>query len=133
MPSLQQDIRNLINGVTQQPDGLQLENQCEIQENALSSAAEGLKKRYPTNWVGNLVPADIDPETNPNKYLNSHIHFIHRDDAEQYVVLVNSLGHVKVFDLQTSEEKTVNPAADVAESYLASTEPVDDITALTHC
>jgi hypothetical protein len=45
MPLINTSVPNLIQGVSQQPDASRFAGQCEEQENALSSVADGLKKR----------------------------------------------------------------------------------------
>ena len=47
-------IPNLLNGVSQQPAPLRQPTQAEIQENALSDVADGLKKRPNTDHTGNF-------------------------------------------------------------------------------
>ena len=120
MRAIEHEQKNMINGVTQQPTGQSLPTQCKVQENALSSPAEGLKKRYPTEWISSLT-TDTD-------FLGCHIHFIHRDSAEKYVILISKTGSVKVFDLTTGAEKTVSGAL---AAYLATADPTNDLASLT--
>ena len=78
MPLINTSVPNLIQGVSQQPDATRFAGQCEEQENALSSVAEGLKKRPNTRHIGRLLGQAIAD--------NSFVHFINRDD-EKYVVI----------------------------------------------
>jgi len=79
MPLINTAVPNLIQGVSQQPDATRFAGQCEEQENALSSVADGLKKRPNTRHVGKLLSSVIDS--------NSFVHFINRDDNEKYVII----------------------------------------------
>ena len=54
MALIAEQISNLINGVSQQPPALRLASQAAIQENGLSTIAEGLKKRPPLEYVAKL-------------------------------------------------------------------------------
>ena len=44
MPLINTSLPNLIQGVSQQPDAVRYDGQCEAQENALSSVVDGLQK-----------------------------------------------------------------------------------------
>ena len=81
MPLISEQISNLINGVSQQPPSLRLASQSQVQENAMVTIAEGLKKRPPLEHVTKLSnKTDTDAK----------VHFINRDADERYVVLVTS-------------------------------------------
>jgi len=79
MPLINTSVPNLIQGVSQQPDATRFAGQCEEQENALSSVAEGLKKRPNTRHIGRLLTTAIDED--------SFVHFIDRDDSEKYCII----------------------------------------------
>lgn len=81
MPLITEQISNLINGVSQQPPSLRLASQCEIQENGLSTVAEGVKKRPPLEHVTKL---------NNKTDTDAKVHFINRDPDERYVVTICS-------------------------------------------
>lgn len=90
-------IPNLFQGVSQQPVSLRLNTQAELQENALSSIVEGLKKRPPTTHVAKLSNLS---------YSGVQVHTIARDANEKYVVIISN-GDLKVYDIN-GVEKTVN-------------------------
>ena len=48
-------VPNLINGVTQQPPELRLNNQLEVQENGYPDVVEGLRKRPPSLFLKHLL------------------------------------------------------------------------------
>ena len=79
MPLINTAVPNLIQGVSQQSDATRFAGQCEEQENALSSVADGLKKRPNTRHVGKLLSSAIDS--------NSFVHFINRSGTEKYVII----------------------------------------------
>lgn len=54
MALVSKSISNLIGGVSQQPDAIRFDNQCDAQDNAYPSVLDGLTKRPPTEHVGNL-------------------------------------------------------------------------------
>ena len=79
MALINTSVPNLIQGVSQQPDATRFAGQCEEQENALSSVADGLKKRPNTRHVGKLITEAIRSD--------SFIHFINRSENEKYVLI----------------------------------------------
>lgn len=92
------NIPNLINGVSQQPPTLRLASQCEAQENFHASVSDGLRRRPATRYVAQLSATE---------WSDTFLHTIRRDIAERYLVAITG-GQVKVFDLATGVEKTVN-------------------------
>lgn len=81
MPLVSKTLPGLFNGVSQQPDTLRLDSQCELQENALSLIVDGVSKRPPTEWVAN-----ISSKANPRAF----VHTINRDINERYVVVITA-------------------------------------------
>jgi len=69
----------LSKGVSQQPDATRFDGQCEEQENALSSVAEGLKKRPNTRHIARLLETAIEED--------SLVQFVNRSETERYVVI----------------------------------------------
>ncbi|MQB00666.1 MAG: phage tail protein [Actinobacteria bacterium] len=100
MALVTQPIPSFINGVSQQPAILRLVTQVEAQENLVSSVVEGLKKRPPSLHVDKLTATDFSAD---------FVHFINRDDAEQYITFFGETG-VSVFDMSDGTEKTVTYA-----------------------
>lgn len=81
MPLINQSVPNLIQGVSQQPDAVRFEGQCEDQVNAISSIVDGLSKRQSTEIIANL-----NHEINENDI----VHFIDRSETEQYVITLSN-------------------------------------------
>ena len=79
MALINTSVPNLIQGVSQQPDATRFDGQCEEQENALSSVAEGLKKRPNTRHIARLLTSAIDGD--------SFVHFVNRSESEQYAII----------------------------------------------
>ncbi len=98
MPLINTAVPNLIQGVSQQSDASRFAGQCEEQENALSSVADGLKKRPNTRHIAKLMTEAIDED--------SFVHFIDRDDNEKYVVIHNGT-NVRVFNILTGVESSI--------------------------
>ena len=81
MPLIQQTIKNLIAGISQQPPKLRHAEQLEEQINGFSTEAGGLQKRPPTQHIRRL----------PALPLKTKVHLINRDENE---ILSLSLGIV---------------------------------------
>lgn len=112
-------IPSLIQGISQQPDAQRDPSQGEIQINAMSSLAEGLRKRESTHCVAKVSTSSFG---------DVYFHQILRDSAEKYLVVIGKTA-IKVFDLQ-GNEKTVS--APYGYSYLSSiTSAKADIRAAT--
>lgn len=90
MPLINTSLPNLVQGVSQQPDTLRFDGQCEDQLNALSSVADGLKKRPNTRYLSELISTAVDD--------GAFVHFINRDKGEKYVLIINN-NIVRVFDI----------------------------------
>ena len=54
MALINTSLPNLIQGVSQQPDTLRFDGQCDEQINALSSVTDGLKKRPNSMFIKQL-------------------------------------------------------------------------------
>lgn len=120
MGLINQDIKNLVSGVSQQPPILRHPEQLEEQLNGYSSEAGGLQKRPPTIFEANLGKRG-------NAINKPLIHFIDRDTNEKYIVIFTGAG-IDVFDLQ-GNKKTVNINEDA--SYIYTQSPRSNIKAIT--
>lgn len=118
MGMINRSIPNLYNGVSQQPPALRLPSQAEIQENAVSSVIDGLRKRPPTRHLAKISSATLT---------DSYVHTINRDILSQYVVIITN-GDLKVYDL-AGNAKTVNFPD--GKGYLSSTTPRASFAAVT--
>lgn len=81
MSLISQSIKNMVAGVSQQPQVLRMPDQAEEQVNGYSSESHGLLKRPPTQHISKLPLSKqlVD---------NSLVHFINRDEKEKYVAFV---------------------------------------------
>ena len=118
MPLITTAVPNLIQGVSQQSDATRFAGQCAEQENAISSVAEGLKKRPNTRYINKLENSAIAS--------NSFIHFIKRTDDEQYVLVFES-NTLRAYDLNTGAVEAITGST----TYLNTTSPRTAIKALT--
>lgn len=112
MSLINQDIKNLVSGISQQPPILRHPEQLEEQINGFSSEAAGLQKRPATIFISKL-----HQYTKGNKPL---IHFINRDAVEQYAVIFDGTDIV-VYDLK-GNRYTVNYQGS-AKSYIQLVSP----------
>ena len=101
-------IPNLIQGISQQPDAQRDPSQGEVQINAMSSLAEGLRKRENTQCIAKVSTSSFG---------DVYFHQILRDADEQYLVVISKTA-IRVFDL-AGAEKTVT-AATGAYNYLST-------------
>ena len=117
MPLVSSSIANLVNGVSQQPYTLRLSSQAELQENAISTVAKGLKKRPPTNHIKKLS----GPVT------AAYVHTINRDTIERYAVVVTD-GDLKVYDTEGNLKVVNFPNG---KTYLSTANPNLDFRIVT--
>lgn len=118
MSLVTQTIRNLIQGVSQQPPILRHAEQLDTQINGFSTEAGGLQKRPPSRHIKKL----------PNIELGAKLHFINRDESERYFLAFTG-STLKVFDLD-GNEKTVN-FNNGANTYIQTTNPKEKLKAVT--
>ena len=125
MALVSKSISNLIGGVSQQPDSIRFDNQCQEQDNAYPSVLEGLVKRPPTEHVANI---NASPSGNASDYF---VHTINRDASSQYLATMHattSASSLKVNKLDgtaiTITEATTN-ALDYLKINAASTLTAD--------
>lgn len=131
MPLINTSVPNLIQGVSQQPDATRFAGQCEEQENALSSVAEGLKKRPNTIHIARLMTEAIDTD--------SFVHFIDRSEDEKYVIIQSKAATaddtiLRAFNVKTGGVCTINGNTSIllnSSSYLSSNSPNKTTQALT--
>ena len=124
MALLNTSIPNLIGGVSQQPDSVRFDGQCEEQTNAISSVVDGLSKRPNTQHIAKLVSSAISS--------NSFVHFVDRSDAEKYVIIHDGTA-LKAWNLDGTP-CTINGSASYTTSglsYINTATPRQDLKALT--
>lgn len=120
MTRYSQTIKNLIYGISQQPDILRLPNQLDEQLNGFSTESAGLQKRPPTLYVQNLGTTPANKE--------SLVHIVDRDETEKYIMLFDGTG-VKVWD-EVGNAKTVKYEDD-GQSYITTDNPRKDLSIIT--
>jgi len=99
MPIETGSMPSLLNGVSQQPAAVRSPSQASVQINALSSVSSGLQKRPPRRHVAKLNSDDVG---------DAFVHTIHRDDVEQYEVIIDDSGTLRVYHILTGNERTVD-------------------------
>lgn len=118
MPLIQQTIKNIIAGISQQPPKLRHAEQLEEQINGFSTEAGGLQKRPPTQHIRRL----------PALPLKTKVHLINRDETERYIVAFTG-DSLKIFDIN-GNEKTVK-MENGADTYVTCSEPNKQLKAIT--
>ena len=86
---INQDIKNLVQGISQQPPILRRPEQLDEQLNGFSTEADGLQKRPPTVFISKL---------HQKTQYKPLIHFVDRDNTEQYVMIFDG-NSIYVYDL----------------------------------
>ncbi len=112
MPLINNSLPNLVQGVSQQPDVLRYDGQCEIQENAVSSILKGLQKRPPVEFVSKLFDGDTDDE-DEDILKEGLITFIERTSDEKYVVILDGI-KLRVFRIELAEGSTTPTEASIS-------------------
>lgn len=120
MALINHSIPNLFNGVSQQPASLRHSSQAELQENAYSTVASGLRKRPPS--VHNVKL------TLPTGFGSSYTtHTISRNNTRHEVFLKS--GNLALFDLANGSTKSVS--APQGFSYLYASNPETAFSLIT--
>jgi hypothetical protein len=134
MALIQEQIPNLINGVSQQPATQRLPSQCEEQENCLVDLAKGLRKRPPTDHIAKLNERTDDL---------AYVHTINRDSSERFKAVLYSSqfsssfsssfskASLEIHDTATGTSQTVTGFGGEIQTYLTTNNPRDDIHMLT--
>ena len=120
MSLINQDIKNFVQGISQQPSTLRDPEQLEEQINGFSSEASGLQKRPPTLFISKL-----HKYTKGNKPL---VHFIDRDAYEKYTIIFDG-DTISVYDL-AGKPYTVNFEGN-SKAYITLKEPRSYIKCVT--
>lgn len=115
-------VPNLVGGITQQPPETRIKTAVEEMINASPSAIQGLTKRRGAQFVSSLTSSALGT--------TSFHHTIDRDEAEKYIVIVNSDGTVEVYDTQTGTSQAVSTDFR-STAYLAATDPSVSVRAVT--
>lgn len=115
-----QQIRNFIQGISQQPPLVRFPEQLDLQLNGLSTTASGLQKRPPSLFVG---------RANINIPSNSLVHTIDRDGEEQYVSVFTGTD-IQVWDKHGNIKK-VDFDYSSSRSYIRTNNPRKDLKVIT--
>lgn len=116
-----QSVKNIVSGISQQPDLLKMPEQLAEQVNGFSTEVSGLQKRPPTLLINSLfdtVTADKDAK----------VHWVDRDANERYCIILTS-GDIKVFDLAGIQKSVTIPAA--YRAYITTDNPRRDLKVIT--
>ena len=116
---INQDIKNLVQGISQQPPVLRRPEQLEEQLNGFSTESDGLQKRPPTVFINKLH------RTTQYKPL---IHFVDRDNSEQYVMIFDGVS-IYVYDLQGNSYPVTFQGS--SQSYIQNIHPRSVLRCLT--
>jgi len=126
MALITSNVPNLVNGVSQQADGLRFASQADELVNGYCSLVDGLVKRPPSLHVAKVSKPGLSPTAFSDL---TYVHTINRDSTERYTALVDTDGIPRVYNMNgVAQSVTVlNNAA----TYLASSNPKRDLKFLT--
>lgn len=127
-------IPALIGGISQQPDEFRFANQCEDANNVLFSPDRGAEKRAGSEAVLGTDLADGSLNvTNPTQA--KFVHWIERDAAERYVVLIDPLNTnatcVEAFSVGDANKASVTVSTPQATYLKAGSGPATERYAVT--
>ena len=83
MAITKKEIKDLIGGVSQQPDQLRLPNQCSEQINFLSDPINGLTRRPGSEFVGAITSAASGFDAQDTN--NTFTHVINQSPTQKYL------------------------------------------------
>lgn len=120
MSRVSQTIKNIISGISQQPQILRLPEQLDEQINGFSTESSGLQKRPPTLYVRNVgeIPSNREPL----------VHIAKRDESEKYIMMFDGKG-IRIWDTD-GNEKTVTYEGD-AQTYVTCEKPREKLRIVT--
>ena len=121
---IEQPIKALFNGVSRQPHNVRLTSQVQEANNTLLSVVTGGFDKRPASQ--NVIT--VTGLSGSGTYA---FHPIDRDPAEQYILLVDSAGVLKVYDVVNDAAKTVNSYASDITTYLTTSDPQSDLAFVT--
>ena len=129
MPLVTNTVPNMIGGVSQTPATIRLPNQCEVQENAVSSVVDGLSKRPPTQHIDEMTEYDSDSIGATDGFMA--VHAINRDTTERYIVSVgkegvSGQGLIRAHDIDGNAIQVFNDHTDENHPYLSITDGSSD-------
>mgnify|MGYP004450947389 FL=1 len=131
MALISKSIPNLLGGVSQQPDAVRFDNQCDTLDNGLPSVLDGLIKRPPTEHIVNI------DSSAPGSAEDYFTHIVNLDRSNQYAVVIKADGSavptIKVSKLDGTGLATVH-TSDALSNYLQMAAGYDaekDLRAIT--
>jgi hypothetical protein len=122
MPVVNQEIPNLLGGVSQQPATLRDVTEGDEQINMVSFQATGAAKR-PASDHSAVLSA-----TPSAAYDSVHMHSVARNSTDRFRIVLSN-GDLKVFDAATGAEQTVTFPN--GKAYLNTTDPARDLRCVT--
>lgn len=117
-----QTIKNLVQGVSQQPSFIRYPEQLEEQVNGFSTEVDGLQKRPPTVFLKKLAALQKGNAS------NMLVHFVNRDTTEKYMMVFTN-NQVYVYDLDGNQHAVAITSG--TSSYLATNNPRKDLQVIT--
>ena len=89
-------------GVSKQALDLRLPNNCEEMINIYPTIHSGLRRRNPTTQLSTSII------TEPSQFMHTYDRGLAGESEEQYVVTIDSVNNLRVFDINSNSYRTVN-------------------------
>lgn len=122
MALVSQAIANLLGGVSQRPQAQRDASECEEQINLIADIGTGLRTRPPS------VRSSTLSATPTSAYDSVHEHDVLRSADDRYRIIISD-GDLKVFDVETGTEQTVDFPN--GKAYLDAADPANDFRCVT--
>ena len=135
MAITKKEIKDLIGGVSQQPDQLRLPNQCSEQINFLSDPIDGLTRRPGTEFVGAITSAANGFDAQDTN--NTFTHVIDQSPTQKYLLVIGEAGGsastIHLWNMLTGVEMLIRDSGGTvlsgkSHAYLNYTASADDLT-----
>jgi hypothetical protein len=124
MALVHQNNTGLYAGVSRQAIDLRLPSHSEEMINCYPTIQYGVRRRNPTRLISN------DILLSDNQFAYSYDRGLAGESSEQYVVTIDDVNGLRVFDIQSAEYKTVTYSGN-ALKYLESSNPEIGFSAIT--
>lgn len=113
-------ITQLLQGVSQQHPKDRAEGQITEQVNCLSDVVQGLRRRPPVKVLSTLTGISTSFTLDEHSAIYS---YSRGDGLEEYIMLFDTAGNIKVYDAVDGAAKTVDNTVATAKAYLVCTDP----------
>lgn len=124
MPLIHNNNLGLYAGVSTQAIDLRPQENCEEMINCYPSIAQGVRRRNPTQLISNSISVEN------NQFLYTYDRGLSGESSEQYVVTIDAVNKLRVFDIISNTYRTVTYSGS-ALKYIESSNSEIGFSAIT--